>query len=461
MYNPGERVLGTTTPLYTLLLAGLAGLSGQQNYPSLALLVNAAADAAGCAALAALGAALGGRRGVGLAAALLWAIAPMSVTFAIGGMETSVFVLLLTLSALAYVRGRTRWAAAGGALVLLTRPDGALLVAPLIAGLVILRARERRFPWAEAGVFLALLAPWAAFASLYFGSPIPNSIAAKTLAYRLPGEAALVRLMQHYGTPFFEHEILGRYWPLAGLILYLALSLLGGLAILHRRPSAWPVIIFPAVYFIAYAAANPLIFRWYLAPPLPIYFILILTGITRIGEDIGRALRRPNAGQWANAALGVAAAVFVALGLRAWTLRPDHGSSRPAPVMAWHQLELIYTEIGQELARQIEPRSVVAAGDVGALGYYSGARILDTVGLMSPVAAQYYPLDPALYVISYAIAPRLITDQKPDYVVLLEVYGRLGLLRDPGFQAAYELAWQVPTDIYGSDGMLIYRRRAP
>jgi hypothetical protein len=454
-------VLGTTTPLYTLLLAGLAGLSGQQNYPSLALLVNAAADAAGCAALAALAAALSGRRSVGLAAALLWAIAPMSVTFAIGGMETSVFVLLLTLSALAYVRGRTRWAAASGALVLLTRPDGALLVAPMIAGLVAQRARERRFPWAEAGVFLALLAPWAVFASLYFGSPIPNSIAAKTLAYRLPAEAALVRLMQHYGTPFFEHEVLGRYWPLAGLILYLTLSLLGGVAILRRRPSAWPVVIFPAVYFIAYAAANPLIFRWYLAPPLPIYFILILAGIQRVGEDLGRVLRRPDGGRWANVVLGGVTAVFVALSLRAWTLNPDHGPSRPAPVMAWHQLELIYTEIGEQLAAQAGPQTVVAAGDVGALGYYSGARILDTVGLMSPVAAQYYPLDPALHVISYAIAPKLIADQQPDFVVLLEVYGRLGLLRDPGFQAAYELAWQVPTDIYGSDGMLIFRRRAP
>ena len=80
VYNAGQRVLGTTTPLYTLLLAGLAGLTRSQNYPWLALLVNALMDAVTCLLLAALGENLSGRRVVGLGAALLWAVAPMSLT---------------------------------------------------------------------------------------------------------------------------------------------------------------------------------------------------------------------------------------------------------------------------------------------------------------------------------------------------------------------------------------------
>jgi hypothetical protein len=80
---------------------------------------------------------------------------------------------------------------------------------------------------------------------------------------------------------------------------------------------------------------------------------------------------------------------------------------------------------------------------------------------MSPVAAGYFPLDQSLYVINYAIPPRLIADQQPDWVVLLEVYGRKGLLLDSAFVASYALVERVPTDIYGSEGMLIYRRRAP
>ena len=41
VYNPGERVLGTTTPLYTLLMAGLPLVTGSRDSPALALAVNA------------------------------------------------------------------------------------------------------------------------------------------------------------------------------------------------------------------------------------------------------------------------------------------------------------------------------------------------------------------------------------------------------------------------------------
>jgi hypothetical protein len=106
----------------------------------------------------------------------------------------------------------------------------------------------------------------------------------------------------------------------------------------------------------------------------------------------------------------------------------------------------------------VNAQTVIAAGDVGALGYFSNARILDTVGLMSPEASAYYPLDPALYVINYAVPPQLILDKQPDYVVLLEVYGRSGLLADPHFLSAYQLVQAIPTDIYDSEGMLVWRR---
>ncbi len=467
VYNTGERVLGTTTPLYTFLMAALAGLTGSDNYPWLALWVNALADAATCLLLVALGYTLTGRRVVGVGAALLWAVAPMSVTFAIGGMETSVFIFLLVLTAYLYVLGTTRLAAMAGALLVLTRPDGLLLVAPMMLDLVVRGLRQRRLPLGEAVLFTLVAAPWVLFATLYFGSPVPQSIAAKIAVYRLAPEAAFVRLLQHYGTPFFEHEVLGRFWPLAGLMLYLALSLLAGVSLIRRNPRAWPVVAFPWLYALAFSLANPLIFRWYLAPPLPFYFLLILAGLQRLVEDAaaaaGRAARQAGvkpavAPPRVGPVLAAATVVFGLLSLNAWTLRPDHGPTRPAPEMAWHLLELVYEQVGHDLAGRTTAQTTVAAGDIGALGYYSRARILDTVGLISPQAAGYYPLDEALYVISYAIAPDLIVEAAPEYVVLLEVYGRAGLLQDERFQAAYALDQKIETDIYGSDGLLVYRR---
>ena len=130
VYNPGERVMGTTTPLYTLLMAGLSFLLRTDTYPSIAIWVNALADGATCALLVPLGQAISGRRHVGIAAGLLYAIAPFSVTFAIGGMETSVFVLLLCLTALLYLRDSIYWPLIA-ALALLTRPDALIFIGPI------------------------------------------------------------------------------------------------------------------------------------------------------------------------------------------------------------------------------------------------------------------------------------------------------------------------------------------
>ena len=459
VFNAGQHVLGTTTPLYTLLLATLAGITRSTNYPWLALSVNALADAATCLFLVALGEKLTGRRIVGLAAALLWAVAPMSVTFAVGGMETSVFILLLVATGYLYVSGQTRRAAVAGGLLLLTRPDGLLLVAPIMVDLLVRRLRQRQFPAVEALLFLGTVLPWTVFAVVYFGSPIPHSLLAKTLAYRVGPLDGLINLLQHYGTPFFEDQFLGRFWPLAGFSVYLAFGMIGGLSILRRDTRAWPIVLFPGLYFVAYAAARVLIFRWYLAPPQPFYFLLILGGLAKLIGDLTAGTRGRALVQRFDPLI-VPIGAFVFLSVCAWTPRPDHGPSEPAPQMAWHQLELYYAQVGRALAPRITATSVVAAGDVGALGYFSNARILDTVGLMSPEATAYYPLDPSLYTISYAIPPQLILNERPDFVVLLEVYGRLGLLQSPQFLGTYQLIQQIDTDIYGSHGLLVFQRRA-
>jgi hypothetical protein len=102
--------------------------------------------------------------------------------------------------------------------------------------------------------------------------------------------------------------------------------------------------------------------------------------------------------------------------------------------------------------------TVLAAGDVGVLGYYTSGKILDTVGLNSPVSSTYYPMAKQYYAINSAVPTDLILDQKPDFVIILEVYGRYSLLRDKRFWADYHLIDTLPTNMYGSNGMLIFRR---
>ena len=59
------------------------------------------------------------------------------------------------------------------------------------------------------------------------------------------------------------------------------------------------------------------------------------------------------------------------------------------------------------------PGDTLCAGDIGVLGYRTGLRILDTVGLVTPESTRHYPADPAIYVINYAIPAGLMADLYP------------------------------------------------
>lgn len=452
VYNLGEHVLGTTTPLYSLLMALLSLPLGSSAapFPALAWVVNASLDALACWLLIRLGGQLGWPR-AGLFTALIWAVAPWSVTFAIGGMETSLVVTLLLATFYFYYTQRPTAGAACAALSLLTRPDAVLFLAPL----GVERLRQLRLPvprraipkWSlkELSALLAPLGLWAIIAGLYYGQPLPNSIAAKLAAYRLPPNAAFIRFLQHFATPFLGQNTLGNTWIAIGLVLFPALFVLGALMAVRRFPPSWPVFVSPWLYLAVFSLANPLIFRWYLTPPLPFYFLGIVLGFERLGADLRT--------RWVPIGLATAAA---ALTLTGWVVHPAQGPDRPAPDMAYTGLEELYERVGKELVASVLPGQTIAAGDIGALGYTTGARMLDTLGLISPQSLPYYPLDASFYVINYAIPPKLISDLRPDFVVLLEVYGRQGLLRDEDFVRAYRLVETIPTDIYGSHGLFVF-----
>ena len=450
VYNPGEWVLGTTTPLYAVLIAAIGSITGgiRAPYPEITVVINAIADAISCLIIIRLSTNLGYRR-AGIAAALIWATAPMSVTFAIGGMETSLFILLMLGTFYMHSNNQPVLAALIGSLSLLTRPDALLFLLPL--GLErayrLFRSRNRHLPLVEIASFLVPVVIWSVISWSYYGDPLPRSMAAKAIAYHLPPEAGAVRLLQHYATPFFSHLAFGSVAIVIGLIIYPSFFMIGWRRIVRKSTHIWPLAIYPILYLLVFSIANPLIFRWYLTPPLPMYFLGIFIGIEELGRDIQSPLPL--------AICGVLAFGFT---LNGWTLHPDHGRDRPAPKMAYIKLEEIYRQVASDLRGQINEEEILASGDIGVLGYYTGARILDTVGLISPESEVFYPLPDELYITNYAIPPDLIHHEHPDFVVLLEVYGRNGLLMDPRFLDEYTLTNRIQTDIYGSDGMLVYVR---
>ncbi len=296
VYNAGERVLGTTTPAYTMLLAALSRLTGFYDYPRLALMTNALINAVAFCVIIRLTRRLSGSAWVGLGAALLFAIEGRGLDFSTGGMEAGFNQLAILTTFLLLIENRTRWAAAALGLALLIRPDGVNLAAAFfgVLGLEALR-RKRPWPWAEGAVFAAVVLPWVIFATLYFGNFIPQSILAKSELYRTPALMAFraflvqMRALWPFSLPPLQpDQSLGR--ELLQAIIPAALAGVGLAAAQKRQPRAWSIGAYMLLFIIFYSVGNPLWLGWYEIPLFPLYHILFLTGLAWLGRQAARWL---------------------------------------------------------------------------------------------------------------------------------------------------------------------------
>ncbi len=475
VYNEGVRTLGTTTPLYALVMAGVAGIAQGEAFTWYALGVNALVDMLNVCLLYWIAWRITQSLYPSVAVAVLYALSPMSVTFAVGGMETAVAILWMLGATVAYLEERPRWVGVFAGLGLLTRIDAAIWIIPL--GLMqwgesAWHARRLRLGWLRYFTWqtwlagLLTIAPWGIFAFVYFGSPIPNSLSAKSVAYWITDYSALVSFVQQYATLFQDFEAFGSRGAMVGAILYPTLNLFAWLYVRQRERRVLPLLIYPWLYLILFAVANPLVFRWYWLPPVPALMLGAVLGAWAIWEGVATLFKRP---QVARLGMGMVALLWVGMTLQGWVFTPDHGAARPAPRMAWHELELHYRTVAEWLHthRTITPSTRIASADIGAIGYYTNATIIDTVGLVTPELSRYYPITESLIVgrgddskdvQNYAIPPQLILDQQPQYLVTMEAFVRLGLLRETAFIQDYTLIYSIPTTYYGS-GVQVYERR--
>ena len=383
VYNAGEQVLGTTAPLFALLLAALSWTTG--NYPLLTSLINGCALAV-MALLAHRLASMMGEPRAGLPAGLLLVLNPLLGD--VFGMELNLFLALILGAYVAYFTGRFKSSALLLALGVLTRGDGLL---PAFLIFIHCLWKERRFPLAPALLFSAVVGAWTLYASLTFGSPFPNTLAAK----QAMGESGLWRPYWYGGL-----RILGLYLQQTPLYLWFGLAaILGGWRVARgdRRLvllAGWWVLL-----FLGYTAMGIPSAANYFAAFAPLLMMLSGVGVVQLGDWV-RSRFHVRAG-WAVAVLPL----LFTVPLVGAELIPILARVAGNPDGRYWT----YREAGEWLDRNTLPGSSVGLVEIGIVGYYSDRAIVDVCGLIDPAVGPHL----AVGDVSWPIRT-----YRPDYVML-------------------------------------------
>jgi hypothetical protein len=452
-YNPGEHVLGSTTPLYTLFLALCIRLHVDPVIAGKGACV--VAEALSCWIVWRLGLRLN-RPIAGLLAAILVAVAPLNLIESVKGMEASLVACACIGAWACWAERRETGAWVCAALVTLLRIDGALLAVILLGASL---ARDRRPPWRSLAVYAALVAPWLVYATVVFGSPVPTSLRAKLVVYgwhsseRFPNLGPFLRIMTHnpLSAALFAGALLTALFAVAGLM-----PRRSGRA--TNRPDVPPVVVamlaWLAIYYGGMALSKVFLFGWYFLPPAPTYYLVACTGWTTLAAAFRPVEWRKHPRRLAQ---GTAAALLLGALAAALTV-PRAATTLRESQRAETELRI---PIGEWLKQHAAPTGTVMLEPIGYIGYVSGLRVLDTVGLVSPQVLPFYRAEePSPY---HALWQAF----RPEWVLLrageqqeIEAYERT---LPPGdrLEAAYRpvQSWRAPgSGPGGPPAFLLYRR---
>jgi arabinofuranosyltransferase len=396
VFNPGERVLGTTTPLFVMGLTPFAIVGA--DVLAVAKIITISASVVNVILVFWLARRLFGDISALLAAFLL-TISTSSVWAASTGMETELNVLLLLATTCAYFAGRLNLFGVLAALAFLMRPDDLILITIIFLHHTFQPVRQKHLRnWARPWIVFALtIFPWIIFALLYFGSPIPNSIVGKASSYRVPVLENWTLYREQFGFA------LGTPRALVSTALFLV-----GLVYIARRPDYRLII---PTYFITYSLAfvvtgARLGSGWYWQPLWPFYCLIFGAGIcwikdNRIWNSTFTRVRTP-----------VIAAIFLIIILVfGWSIKVRFFDSPPPR----DDVTLSLESAGQWIGQNTPINATIALESIGAVGWFSDRYILDEGGLVSPQVAK--------------INARI---GKPDFFSIIHT-----------FQPDYYLAWQT------------------
>ncbi len=442
VYNAGERFLGTTAPGYALLLALLA-IPAPESIPFVSAIVCTVSLTAVGLGLFAFGRLHGHWLG-GFLAAMFFVASPVS-TEAFGG-EMVPQVALIVWAIVAQASGRSIAAVVLASAATIVRPDG--LVGLMAVGAHQLWTR-RRLPWREMAIAGTILAIWFGALWLYYGWPLPQTLAAKN-AQRLSG------LWRELGTDLFlwfkaltvHGTVYFNYRPSIGFTLFVYSAGAGAAALLWLR-FWWFLLAWPVLYLLAYRQLHLPFYHWYAIPPLVAVAVAAAAGAEGLAALVGRLDRttRPMAAdaaaiRWNEALVGIVAMVAIVVPMARFSAA--NAAQYPSPP------ERAYTGLGRWIDANAPPRASVGYVEIGILGYYARRPIVDPLGLVNRDAAPHVARRDLLWAYQH---------YRPDYIIHNPAFfpEYLGVvLNQPWFQQEYRAI--ATMDSGRREPVVIYQR---
>ena len=301
---------------------------------------------------------------IGAVLALEWHL----VWAAASGMETLLFALIVTAVLVLVILGSKKYLIMGLliGLSVWVRPDGVTLLGPVVLVILLMQPSwsKRLRALVDLGMgFGSLFVLYLLFNLIISGSPLPNTFYAKQAEY----------------ADYLKLPFLLRLWNEALPVLTgLGVILLPGLAlvlVLAFRRRNWAVLAV-ATWFVGflalYAWRLPVTYQYgrYVMPAMPIFFLLGLAGLAEFSLAHAPLWRWILSVSWRLAAGGVLLGFWV---IGAFTYARD---------VAIIESEMVAT--AKWVSTNIPPDALVAAHDIGALGYFGGHDLVDLAGLVSP-----------------------------------------------------------------------------
>ncbi len=423
VYNLGEKVLGTTTPLQTLLvtLAVIIGIPAKLFGPSL----NIFCDVLTSFLIVLLFRNHFNRPYFGFFVAFVYAVFPTPWIWSISGMEVSLYAVCLFSSIYFFLGKRFSLSFLFFGLAFLTRIDALVLMVAILMIAVFNREKIGWRPWLVLGL---VLAPWILISTWYYGSPVPNSVIAKKVFYgELPAfRSAPFEIIQGFifggKTNLVSNLYSAVYMVPFVLLLLFSLIGIGGLFRLGRNYLILPLWMggYIAFFIVGQTHMHP----WYFAPFYAIYIPVVGLGLLLVWEKIGAWLKGSSFGKGLYKGL----AVFILVVCTGIVV--VEAKILTHYLAAYQKTENFLTDMAFWVKDRTSNGDKVYYSDIGKLGYFSQRYILDSVGIVSPVVTKHYRNRDW-------IAP--IEEVKPQIVLLAETDFRLNdFLNNPEMKKLYQ-----------------------